>query len=60
MRPLALLALLGLAACDIGRASQTELLARRQAVDPPQLWRVEVIDRHGAVKTALYVCADSS
>jgi hypothetical protein len=63
MRTLALLAmlgLLGLAACDIGRASQTEMLARQQAVDPPQLWRVEVIGRDGAATAAVYVCADSS
>ncbi|THD60311.1 hypothetical protein [Phenylobacterium sp.] len=58
LRPLALLALLGLAACDIGRASRTEILARQQALDPPQLWRVEVIGRDGAIQAAAYVCAD--
>jgi hypothetical protein len=60
IRPLAFLALLGLSACDLGRATQSELLARRQALDPPQLWRVEVIGRDGAVQAAVYVCADAS
>jgi hypothetical protein len=60
LRPLALLALLGLAACDLGRATQSEILARQQAIDPPQLWRVEVIGRDGAVQAAVYVCADTT
>ena len=60
MRSLAFLALLGLAGCDLGRATQSEILARQQALDPPQLWRVEVIGRDGAVKAATYVCADTN
>lgn len=60
LSPVALLALLGLAACDLGRETQTQILARQQAIDPPQLWRVEAIGRDGAVEAAVYVCADTS
>ncbi len=60
LRPLSLLTLLGLAACDLGRSAQSEILARQQALDPPQLWRVEVIGRDGAVQSAVYVCADTN
>ena len=60
LRPLALLVLLALAACDLGRETQAEILARRQAIDPPQLWRVEVLGGDGAVQAAVYVCADST
>jgi hypothetical protein len=53
-------ALLGLSACDLGQATQNEILTRQQALDPPQLWRVEAIGRDGAVQSAVYVCADTN
>jgi len=53
------LALLGLAACDEAPRTETTILARQQAIDPPQLWRVEVIGDTGAVRNAVYVCADT-
>ena len=56
---LTVLALLGLVACDGGPNTETTLVARPQAIDPPHLWRVEVIGETGAVRTAIYVCADT-
>jgi hypothetical protein len=59
---MALLALLGLTGCDAGRASPAEakILARQAAIDPPQLWRVEALGETGAVRDAVYVCADTA
>jgi hypothetical protein len=54
------LALLGLAACGEAPKTETAILARQQTIDPPQLWRVEVIGDAGAVRDAVYVCADTS
>jgi hypothetical protein len=56
---LTVLALLSLAACDGDPKTETTILARQQTIDPPQLWRVEVIGDAGAVRTAVYVCADT-
>jgi hypothetical protein len=60
LRALAVLALLSLAACDIGQETPTQILARQQAVDPPQLWLVQVVGATGAVKGSVFVCADTS
>lgn len=57
---LTLAALLALAACDSGPDTQTELLARQQAIDPPQLWLVQVLDDAGAAKASVFVCADTT
>jgi hypothetical protein len=58
-RALAVLALFSLAACDVGSGTETKILVRQQAIDPPQLWRVEVIGDTGAIQAAIYVCADT-
>lgn len=52
-------ALLSLAACDSDPKTETTLHARQQMVDPAQLWRVEVLGDAGAVRDAVYVCADA-
>jgi hypothetical protein len=57
---LALLIALGLAACDDNRDTQARILARQQAIDPPQLWLVQVVDpKGGQVKGSVFVCADT-
>lgn len=56
---LTVLALLGLVACDGAPKTKTTILARKQAVDLPRLWRVEVLGDTGAVRAAVYVCADT-
>ncbi|WP_372782498.1 hypothetical protein [Phenylobacterium sp.] len=56
---LSVLTLLGLAACNGGPATETLIAARQQAIDPPQLWRLEVMGGAGAVRSAVYVCADT-
>lgn len=40
--------------------TETKILARQQATDPPQLWRVDALSETGAIQAAVYVCADSS
>jgi hypothetical protein len=60
MRALAILALLGLAACGIGQETQTQILARQPAIDPPQLWLVQVVGDKGAVQGSVFVCADTT
>jgi hypothetical protein len=55
----ALLLLVGLGACDIGAGSQAKVLARQQAVDPPQLWLVQVIGAQNLPTAATFVCADT-
>ena len=56
------LGLVGLTGCDVGRANSTEsrILTRQATIDPPQLWRVEVLGDAGAVRAAVYVCADAA
>lgn len=56
---MSLLALLSLAACDTTSKTETKILAQQQTTDPPQLWRVEVIGDTGAVRAAVYICADT-
>lgn len=59
--PLALAAgLMGLlAACDDGAATTARIAARQQAIDPPQLWRVDALDAAGGVRETTWVCADT-
>jgi len=52
--------LTGLAACDAGRATETQIRARQQTIDPPQLWLVQVVGDRGAATASVFVCADSS
>lgn len=35
------------------------IVARAATLDPPQLWRAEVLDRDGRVQAAVRVCVDS-
>jgi hypothetical protein len=50
----------GLGACDAGRATETQIRARQQTIDPPQLWLVQVVGERGAATASVFVCADSS
>jgi hypothetical protein len=60
-RLLALALALGLAACQGGQTTESQLLARQQALDPPQLWLVQVVDpKTAAVKGSVFVCADTN
>jgi hypothetical protein len=40
--------------------TQTQILARQQAIDPPQFWRVDALGADGAVRASVFVCADTS
>lgn len=40
--------------------TETRILARQQAIDPPQLWRVDALSETGAVKASVFVCADTA
>ena len=40
--------------------TETRILARQEAIDPPQLWRVDALGPTGAVKASVFVCADTS
>jgi hypothetical protein len=40
--------------------TETKILARQQAIDPPQLWRVDALSADGAVRASVFVCADTS
>jgi hypothetical protein len=57
---LAAVLLLGLAACDAGADTANQFVARRQAIDPPQLWLVQVIGSKGAASASIFVCADTA
>lgn len=57
---LAAVLLLSLAACDGGSETETRILARQQAIDPPQFWLVQVIGDAGAATASTFVCADTS
>lgn len=56
---LAALLLLGLAACDGSRAADARLPARQPAIDPPQLWLVQVVGQKDGPAAAVFVCADA-
>ncbi len=51
--------LLCLAACGDGPDRGQALAARQAAVDPPQLWLVQVLGRDGQATRSVYICADS-
>ena len=57
---LAAVLLLGLAACDSRGDTTSQILARRRAIDPPQLWLVQVLGAQPAPTAAVFVCADSA
>lgn len=57
---LAALLLSGLAACDIGSDAAARITARQQAIDPPQLWLIQVIAVEPARAAAVFVCADTA
>jgi hypothetical protein len=59
-RSLALLLLIGLAGCEGSPQTEARILARQQLIDPPQLWRVEVLRPSGAIQSAVYVCTDTA
>lgn len=40
--------------------TETQILDRQQAIDPPQLWLVDALTETGAVKASVFVCADTS
>jgi hypothetical protein len=52
--------LLALGACDGAPDTETRILARQQAIDPPQLWLVQALGDAGAVKGSVFVCADTA
>src|SRR6185312_8538828 len=58
--PLAILGLLGLAACGQAPDTEARILARQQALDPPQLWLVQVLGEAGKPKASVFVCADTN
>jgi len=39
--------------------TETRILARQQAIDPPQLWLVDALGDDGAVTGSVFVCADT-
>jgi hypothetical protein len=62
---LAIAALFALAAGSFAmgvdtQATETKILARQQAIDAPQLWRVDALSPSGAVEASVFVCADTS
>ena len=57
---LAVAALIGLTACDVGGDTSTQILARQAAIDPPQLWLVQLLDGKARPAPAVFVCADTS
>jgi hypothetical protein len=42
------------------RDTETQLLARQQALEPPQLWQVDALSQTGAVIGSVFVCADTN
>ena len=40
--------------------TETKILARQEAIDPPQLWLVDALSETGAIKASVFVCADTS
>jgi len=53
-------AVLLLAACDAAPGTAARLLARQQAIDPPQLWRIEALSAGDKVVGESWVCADTT
>ncbi len=52
--------LLGLVGCDGSGDTETQVRARQQAIDPPQLWIVQVIAGNGEATASTFVCADAA
>src|SRR6266481_6135236 len=40
--------------------TETKILARQEAVDRPQLWRVDVLDEADATRASVFVCTDEA
>ena len=40
--------------------TETAILARQQAIEPPQLWRVDALTEAGEVRASVFVCADTA
>jgi hypothetical protein len=40
--------------------TETKILARQQAIEPPQLWRVDALTETGEVRASVFVCADTA
>ena len=57
---LAALLLMGLAACESGDDATAQVMDRQQAIDPPQLWLVQVIAAKPAPAAAVLVCVDTA
>ena len=57
---LAALLLMGLAACESGDDATAQVMDRQQAIDPPQLWLVQVIAAKPAPAAAVFVCVDTA
>jgi len=49
-----------LAGCAKSEDTAQRMLARQQAIDPPQLWQVERLAANGAAAETTYVCADTA
>src|SRR4051812_6337982 len=43
-----------------GPDTETRILARQQALDAPQLWRVDALAPADAVKASVFICADTA
>jgi hypothetical protein len=55
-----LLACLSLAGCDsTAEVTTARFTARKQAIDPPQLWLAQVVEPGGAVRSSAFICADT-
>lgn len=53
------LVMLVLVGCSPGPDTAQRLLARQQAIDPPQLWLVKDLDAAGQVRAMVWTCADT-
>lgn len=53
------LAVLSLGACDDPDVTAARIAARQQAIDPPQIWRVDALDAAGRAVETTWVCADT-
>jgi hypothetical protein len=62
---LAIAGVFALAACSFAASfdngdTETKILARQQAIEPPQLWRVDALTETGEVRASVFVCADTA
>lgn len=56
---LAALALLALTACQAAPDATSQIIARQQALDPPQLWLAQVVGEGGRPKASVFICVDA-